>query len=116
MPGCVLHVRGRGLACPPDLKALRASPEGFAVLVSDAEGDSFARRVEDALAFLETHAPTLVEISAASGFEAAELDFGVWSRSPEQPMQSHAFPARLVALAARCRLGLRVSAYLASDT
>jgi hypothetical protein len=116
VPGCVLHVRGRGLACPPELKALRSSLDSFVVLVSDADGDSFARQVEEAIAFLEAHAAALAGISSASGFEAAELDFGVWSRIPEQPMQSHAFPARLVELAARCGVALRVSVYLAPDT
>jgi len=115
MSGCVLHVQGRGFACPQELAALRASPGGFVVLVSGADGDGFARQVEDAIAFLEAHAPALAEICSASNFEAAELDFGVWSRFPEQPMQSHVFPATLVALAARCGVGLRVSVYLASD-
>jgi hypothetical protein len=94
---------------------LRARADGFAVLVSDADGDSFARQVEDAVGFLEAHGPALAGISSAGGFEAAELDFGVWSPPAEQPMESHAFPARLVELAARCGVGLRVSVYLSSD-
>ena len=76
MPGCALHVQGRGLACPPELKTLGTSPGGFVVLISDAAGDSFARQVEDATAFLEAHAPTLAALSSSSGLEAAELDFG----------------------------------------
>jgi hypothetical protein len=115
MPGCVLQVRGRGLACPPELKPLRTSPDGFVVLVSDADGDRFARQVEDAIAFLEAHGPALAALASSRGFEAAELGFGLWSRIPEQPMQSHLFPARLVELAARCGVGLRVSVYRASD-
>lgn len=50
-----------------------------------------------------------------TGLEAAELDSGAWSRIPEQPMQPHAFPSRLVALAARCGVGLRVSVHSASN-
>jgi len=82
MPGCVLHVQGRGLACPPELETLRAPPDGFAVLVSDAGGDSFARQVEDAISFLEAHAPVLAAVRSAGAFDGAELDFGVWSRNP----------------------------------
>jgi hypothetical protein len=112
----MLHVRGRGLTCPPELKALRSSPDGFAVLVSDADGDSFARQLEDAVAFLEAHASALASLASSQGFEVAELDFGVWSRMPGRAIESHAFPARLVELAARCGVALRVSLYLASDT
>jgi hypothetical protein len=112
----MLHVRGRGLTCQPELKSLRTSPNGFAVLVSDADGDSFARQIEDAIAFLAAHAAALTLVATGGGFEAAELDFGVWSPTAEQAMQSHAFPARLVELAARCGIGLRVSVYVASGS
>jgi hypothetical protein len=86
------------------------------VLVSGADGDSFARQVEEAVAFVTAQAPALAEVASAAGFEGAELDFGVGNRLPDQPMQSHALPARLVELAARCGVGLRPSVYLASDT
>jgi hypothetical protein len=87
------------------MRAERVSPWASAV------ASSCSRVSEDAIAFLEVHGPALAALRAAGGFEAAELNFRVWSRIPEQPMQSH-FPAALVELAARCGVGLRLSVYL----
>jgi len=116
LAGCVLRIEGKGLTCPKIMTAAATSAHGFVVDVGDAEGDEFPAQVGQAIAFLERHSETIRDLSSQPGFKAAELDFGVWNKAPDGPMQSHSFPPLLLSLASRCGLALTLTVYDASDS
>lgn len=130
MPGCILHLTGH--AFDPhvvDLGTLRpyaayrageraspASPRvydrgGLKFVVSERSGSDVAGQVQDAVAFLEEHQPSLAAVASRADVEDAYLDFGVHCRHPEALVQVDVFPALLLRLAGEVDLDLMVSTY-----
>jgi hypothetical protein len=79
------------------------------VSVSDADFDNLEQQVQDAMHFLERHAPEVRRLVTFPGVEDVTLDFGLQRR--DVPAQSDSFPARLVALAGAVGVGITVSQY-----
>ncbi len=85
---------------------------GLRIVVSDAPFDDLAAQVAEAVEFLGAEQETLREIMEGAGVESGVLDFGVAQRA--LPAFFLRFPARLVELAGRARLGFEVSLYAVS--
>jgi len=97
------------------LRAGSRRPEhsGFAVTVSDADGDCVPVQIKEAQAFCEAHSADLHRIATFPGVEEAMLDFAWWFPVGEdRPAgQFNYFTPQLVALCGQLGLGIMVTVY-----
>ncbi|MDN5939351.1 MAG: hypothetical protein L0H83_11925, partial [Salinisphaera sp.] len=70
-------------------KPVRVFATGFNLMVSDRDGDDLSGQIEDAFAFLRTHASEVSRLVSFKGVEGVSLDFGVWQQ--DRPAQSFIF-------------------------
>ncbi len=82
---------------------------GASFVASDADMSEFDRQVEQATAFLEKHCAQISAASRFVGVEEASIDFGVTLR--DVAIHSDYLPVELLAVAAKCGLGLEISHY-----
>jgi len=103
----ILARRHAGDQHRPGSPALRRS--SINVNVSDADFDSLAQQVEEAVAFLERYRDEVRRLVTFPGVEGVELDFGLRRRAVAA--QTDSFPPRLVSLAGALGVGITVSQY-----
>lgn len=130
---CILRISGETLDVdallfqhnlPPDrtwrkgearsLKGKVHSDCGANFIASEADLDEFARQLDEATTYLETHATTITKMVAAPGVQFAVLDFGVSLREGYVAQFCY-FPPRFIQLAANAGIGLEVSQYACSE-
>jgi len=103
----VLAKRHVGDQHRPGVPALKRS--SINVNVSDADFDSLAQQVDEAVAFLERYTDEVRRLVTFPGVEGVELEFGL--RRRDVAAQTDSFPPRLVSLAGGLGLGITVSQY-----
>lgn len=90
---------------------------GFAIVVSEADGDRVRQQAEDATAYLTKNAVHLEAILSHPSVEERYLDFAWWfpvDGSGPAAQATH-FPAGLMALCSKLRLGLEMTVYATAD-
>jgi len=97
------------------LRADSPRPEhsGFAVSISDADGDCVPLQIQEAQAFCEANSADLHRIATFPGVEEAMLDFAWWFPVGEdRPAgQFNYFTPQLVALCGQLGLGIMLTVY-----
>ena len=126
MPGCMLRASGTGfavdaflarstiVACTtwrsgePFLVGCQSTTtSGFNAVVSDAA--DLATQVSEAIAFLRQHRGDLLRLSADTGIEYLQLDFGIPQRNVAA--QFERLPSELVRAAGEFRMSFELSLY-----
>jgi len=79
------------------------------VSVSEREFSDLAGQIKDAIQFLAENAQELTRLRDYAGLEGLEVDFPVEDR--DVAAQTDAFPAELMSLLGKLRIGLAVSRY-----
>jgi hypothetical protein len=90
---------------------------GFAIVVSEADGDQVPQQITDAIAYLKANTSRLMPVVSHGSVEDRYLDFAWWFpvRDAGPAAQFCHFPQELLALCAELRLGLEVSVYAAAE-
>lgn len=90
---------------------------GFSIVVSEADGDRVPQQAEDAIAYLMKNAVHLEPVLSHQSVEDRYLDFAWWFPvDVSRPAaQANHFPAELMALCSKLKLGLEVTVYATAD-
>jgi hypothetical protein len=106
----VLTAFRRGAVPLPTLSITRKSEySGMSVSVSTREFSDLNGQIEDAISFLSENDQELKRLRNFPGLERMDLDFPIEDR--EVVYQRDAFPAQLLSLLGRLRIGLVISRY-----
>jgi len=105
----VVYHRGEARAPASNPAGRKHERSGMNVSVSEREFSDLAGQIKDAIQFLAENAQELTRLRDYAGLEGLEVDFPVEDR--DVAAQTDAFPAELMSLLGKLRIGLAVSRY-----
>lgn len=90
---------------------------GFSIVVSEADGDRVPQQAADAIAYLMKNAVHLEAVLSHQSVEDRYLDFAWWFPVDVSgpAAQANHFPAELMTLCSKLKLGLEVTVYATAD-